>query len=395
MFCNAVNFLLEEAGSSILLCTATQPLLGRLTRPEYGQLAIKPECEIAPNPEKIFHNLRRNRFIDRTGFPLSLQEIAALAVAEMKKSGSCLVVTNTIKWAKNLFLAARKLGEANIFHLSTRLCPAHRLAVLAEIKKRLKNKEPVICFSTQVMECGVDLSFGTVIRLAAGLDSILQAAGRGNRNLENPALGLVYIVRADEEDLPAALADLKKGRAEMLRILHECPKGEELDLNRPELITRYFEYYLHDRHPEMTYPVPADKLGRNDNLVRLLSTNNRNNSAVSAGQLMCQSFSTAAGLYQVIPDLTKGILVPYGQDGRDIITRLGASFEPGKQKELLRKAQRYTVNVFDQTIKQLTQKGVLHNIQRAGILSITDEYYDEHHLGLLLNAGAPSAFLHI
>lgn len=78
--------------------------------------------------------------------------------------------------------AREETDRYKIFHLSTNMCPAHRLDVLARIRKALENQEKVICISTQLIEAGINISFNNVFRILAGLDSIAQAAGRCNRH---------------------------------------------------------------------------------------------------------------------------------------------------------------------------------------------------------------------
>ena len=116
--------------------------------------------------------------------------------------------------------------EGSLFHLSTNMCPAHRLDVIDTIKEKLLNKQPVICISTQLIEAGVDIDFGSVIRYLAGLDSIAQAAGRCNRNGRqkdasgNPVLGQVSIINPANENI-TKLVDISVGAEITQRILDD------------------------------------------------------------------------------------------------------------------------------------------------------------------------------
>jgi CRISPR-associated endonuclease/helicase Cas3 len=148
------------------------------------------------------------------------------------------------------------------------MCPAHRLEVLKKVKLRILKDEPVLCISTQLIEAGVDVDFGSVIRALAGLDSIAQAAGRCNRNGLR-SMGRVQIVNVAGESLKQ-LPDIRLAQEAAQRVLDESStsgKSAPLDFSGPDLIERYFEYYFFDRRLEMSYPVSAEKVGRQDTLL--------------------------------------------------------------------------------------------------------------------------------
>src|SRR5262249_12972896 len=181
LFNNALNFLVEQCGSTAVLCTATQPLLHRVDASK-GALRLDEKSELVQNPASLFSATQRNDIYDRRrpgGWEHA--EAAQLAVSETGSAGSCLVIVNTKREALSIFRQCREVGVIPVFHLSTSMCPAHRLAVLDDIRKRLDAHEPTICVSTQLIEAGVDISFGSCIRALAGVDSIAQAAGRSNR----------------------------------------------------------------------------------------------------------------------------------------------------------------------------------------------------------------------
>ena len=157
------------------------------------------------------------------------------------------------------------------------MCPAHRMAVLDQVKACLHDKQPVICVSTQLIEAGVDISFGSVIRYLAGLDSIAQAAGRCNRHNEQwPSLGEVYIINPAKENIEG-IYDIKIGKEKAERLLGEFNDNpERFGNNRisPEAMEQYYQYYFYQRANEMNYPVSAKSaVGQEDNLFNLLSVN--------------------------------------------------------------------------------------------------------------------------
>jgi CRISPR-associated endonuclease/helicase Cas3 len=314
----------------------------------------------------------------------SVLDVAELAMQECGRTGSCLVVVNTKKWARALYEECRRRGAKGLFHLSTNLCPANRMLKLDAIRESLDqnrlfpdDRQPVLCISTQLIEAGVDVDFASAIRFVAGLDSILQAAGRCNRN-GLAECGLVHLVNPLDEDL-SKLRDIKEGREQTLRVIGEFERDEEFegDLLHPAVIERYFEYYFFDRAGEMAYPVSADRAGRDDTLLNMLSCNPRNGGSMGTEPAMRQSFASTGRLFAVIDAPTQGIIVPYGE-GRRIICELCSESDPAKIRHLLRLAQRYTVNVYPNIMRKLIERHAVHEIQKStGIYYLADGHYDE------------------
>ena len=216
LFCNAMNFLVEHCGSTVVLCTVTQPLLNRVD-PSKGALKFTKTDDLMPDVKGLFDDLKRVEVLNRRkpgGW--TDEEIARLALDEVVQSGSCLVIVNTKKSAQALYRLCREAGGIQHFHLSTSMCPAHRKEILDKIRKLLDDESPVLCVSTQLIEAGVDVDFGAVIRYTAGLDSIAQAAGRCNRNGKqkdtdgNPKAGRVHVVNPAVENVDR-LKDIQCG----------------------------------------------------------------------------------------------------------------------------------------------------------------------------------------
>lgn len=220
LFCNAINFMSAHAGMTALMCTATQPLLGKLDKPEFGQLQFSPNHELMDDTSKLFADLKRTEVIDKmSDSGWSAQELAQFAMEQVERKGSCLVIVNTKAWARALFDAVNEdtnINQIRVIHLSTAQCPAHRKVLLGEVVERLKQGLPTLCLSTQLIEAGVDVDFAAVIRFNAGLDSIAQAAGRCNRNGKNN-LGQVFVVNPDKEPT-AKLIDIEQGKS--LSLIH-------------------------------------------------------------------------------------------------------------------------------------------------------------------------------
>lgn len=385
MFCNAINYLTNHCNSSVVLCTATQPLLNKVNENK-GSINFDKSNEIIPDIETLFKDLKRVEVEDRTNPQgWKTDEIAALAIGQTKESGSCLIIVNTKKNANAIYEACSKMAGYPVYHLSTSMCPAHRMGKLAEIRKKLGN-EPLICVSTQLIEAGVDIDFGSVIRFVAGLDSIAQAAGRCNRNgIRN--IGKVFVINPAKETIDS-LIDIKVGKEVSERILHEMKQpgsGLPNEVIHPVTMDRYFQYYFYNRAGEMDYPVDV---GRGDNLLELLSTNN-----ISVGEYcrvknkqpdiyFRQSFKTAADAFRAIDAPTQGIVVPYSDEGKKIVADLFSQFAVEQQFELLKRAQRYTVNVFPNVIKKLLDARAIREVPEIGVLVLGDSRYYHKDFGL-------------
>ncbi len=390
MFNAALRFLTHDCGASVVLCTATQPPLDKLPN-EYRKLTIEPEYKIIRNEAELFRKLKRVEVHDaREPGGLSNVEIADLAERALGEKGSVLVVVNTRPSAKALYeeIKARRLGAA-VYHLSTNMCPAHRMDKLNEIRYKLKKKESVICVSTQLIEAGVDIDFGAVIRSLAGLDSIAQSAGRCNRHGQRVDGGSVWVVNSREENLDR-LKDIKSGQEHAQWTLDDFRTAPETFGNERigmEAILRYYRTYYAAHENRLNYPVYKNSsLGREDDLFNLLSMNElsmKNYTALHRGEapdiILRQSFRSANGEFRVIDSPTHGVIVPYG-DGDRIINELCGSPCIEKQGALIKKAQRYSVNLFAYQFDELFKAGAVMEVHpEAGILYLGEQYYSQEY----------------
>ncbi|TRZ92222.1 MAG: CRISPR-associated helicase Cas3' [Methanosarcinales archaeon] len=388
LFNTAVNFLVDNCGSTVVLCTATQPLLDKI-EPKSRALPITAEQQMVPNARQLFDDLKRVEVYDKTKVGgWSNDEIKELAGQQVVESGSVLVVVNTKTSAREIYQQCKQINNIETYHLSAHMCPAHRMVVLDQVKACLHDKKPVICISTQLIEAGVDISFGSVIRFLAGLDSIVQAAGRCNRHNEmHPALGKGYIINPAEENIDT-IEDIRIGKEKSERLLDEFKNNAERFRNNilsPEAMEQYCQYYFYQRASEMNYPVTADSsVGRADNLFNLLSVNSlsveeykrikNKNPAIP----LRQAFMTAAKSFQAIESIARGIVVPYGEKGKELINKLCSVQELEKQYKLIRRAQRYSVNVFPNVLKKLQNQQAIYEVQEgSGILYLDKRYYSD------------------
>ncbi|MGA9364900.1 MAG: CRISPR-associated helicase Cas3' [Bacteroidota bacterium] len=405
LFNLAVRFLVKGCGSTVLLCTATQPLLDKI-EPVQRSLTITPEQKVIKNVQDLFQKFKRVIIHDKRKVGgWTDKDIALLTTKEVRTRSSVLIVVNTKPSAQRLYAQLKSSTTARVYHLSTNMCPAHRMNVLNEIKERLdpENPQPTICISTQLIEAGVDIDFGCVIRYLAGLDSIAQAAGRCNRHGLRPT-GSVYIVNPQNEDL-SRLPDIKVGKDVAERVLDEYKENAEQfnkDILSPATMERYYFYYFFQRKDRMNYPVTSKSVvGREDNLFDLLSINPKSlqeyqrthNTPLTLP--LRQSFQTAAKAFRAIDSPTQGIVVPYGTEGKEMINELCSAFDLEKQYHLLKKAQRYSVNVFAHTLDELARQGAIHEAQEAsGVFYLDSRYYSDE-IGLsteIVNEPPPQTF---
>lgn len=383
LFCNAINFLSSHCKTTAVMCTATQPLLNELTAPDKGQLNLPTENELTPDVSQLFNELKRVEIVDQTkSLGWSLIEITKLVIEESQKKSSCLIIVNTKDWAQKIYKSCVEQGmdENTVFHLSTSQCPAHRKLLLDEIRNRLDVGLPTLCISTALIEAGVDVDFNSVIRFLAGLDSIAQASGRCNRN-GRLTTAQVTVINPDEEKIDL-LTDIKQGIAATKRIFTEF-NGQDFLL--PHIMEQYFKYYFYERSSEMSYPVSAKQAERDDSLLNLLSLNSLNPQRNRLPSALKQSFMTAGKLFKAINAPTQSLIVPFGE-GKLLIAELcevSKHFHAKTYFELVKKCQKYSVNLFPNIWRKLVDEGAIFELKNElgegdGIFYLNERYYSDN-----------------
>lgn len=388
LFNNTINFLVEQCGSTAVFCTATQPILDRVD-PKRGAARFSADAQMMSDVGALFRELHRAMIEDRCkdeGW--TDNEVAKTALQELEASGSVLIIVNKKAQARELY--QRLYGKTeHVYHLSTSMCPAHRMVVLDKVKSCLDpaNPLPVICISTQLIEAGVDVDFGTVIRYLAGLDSIAQAAGRCNRNGLRES-GKVLIVNPANEVLDR-LPEIRLAQdvtKRLLREFRENPAPFDHDLQSPKAMERYYHYYFFQRAHEMGFSISdkdiKDMPRQHDTLLNLLSTNADSvqiylNERKQAPPLFLrQSFMSAAKAFKAIDSPTEGVIVPYGEGERIITRLLSAGYE--EKGRLLKEAQRYSVNLFPHEMVKLKEKRRLYEVwEGSGVYYLDERHYSE------------------
>lgn len=384
MFNSSINFLANICNATIVLCTATQPLLSTAEMP----LKLSEYSDMVPNIQEKFKQFKRVNLLDSSiigGY--STVSLGNFVLDKMEYLKSVLIILNTKNSAKELFNELKKVNEGLpkedkylIFHLSTSMCPAHRMDVLKDIKSKLGDQR-VICISTQLIEAGVNISFECVVRSLAGLDSIAQASGRCNRHGERKCSD-VYIVNVEGENVDK-LVDIKEGRECTLRVLEEFKKNPmefDNDLLSSKAMDRYYQYYFYNRRVEMNYTL--NKPNDDKTIYDLLSANNnavnnfRGRNGASPNLILKQAFKTAGDSFEVIDQRTTGVIVPYGK-GKEIITLINGECSLSELKMYLNRAQQYSVNLFDIDKRRLEDAKGIIELKNGGVLALREDFYKE------------------
>lgn len=330
----AIRQLAENYNSAVVLCTATQPnfqsILNLTEKNNKLQLT-----EICKSAEKMADDFRRVNF--KYEGKLEDDEIAL----ELKQCKQVLCIVNKKAHAQKIY---SMLGESDEnFHLSTYMYPAHRQQVLDEIRKRLDENKPCRVVSTSLVEAGVDIDFPTVYRAISGIDSILQAGGRCNReNKRNSAESVVHIFNTDEvlsyqqTNTDAAMAVIKK-------------YGDKIYL--PEAIKMYFDDLYYYRDIDKTHKV-FDKKDIINGLINL-------------------EFETVSQRFKMIENDTKALYICTDENKEEINQLRNGNYT----KELFRSLQKYVVNLYEKDFNKLNEVCAIEYVDNSFYILADNKYY--------------------
>ncbi len=326
--CDALRVLASGFGSSVVMCTATQPALEHVP----ALRDLPPAIELAPDPAKLFSALKRVDY----HWPAPGQEQSWAEIAyELDEHRQAMVVVNTRADALELLDAT----GSQALHLSTYLCGAHRREVLTEVRRRLKEDEPCLLISTQVVEAGVDIDFPVVYRALGPLDRIVQAAGRCNREGTRERGQMVVFEPADGK-LPKGSYFTATDTTRSL--LSRGP----LDPNDPGMFSTYFQLVYQAADLDVKHVQPARR------------------------ELQ---FEDVADRFEMIEGGSESVIVRYGgmQFGPadpsvingtvvdDLLLELNAAIRFGSgrlPRQLLMRLQPYIVSVPKYTLARLKEK---------------------------------------
>lgn len=378
----AMNFLANFMGCTIVLCTATQPTLEQCKYP----IMLDKESSMTGDYKQDFVDFARTKItplLDNKG-GYSYGEAAAVCMDKYRENGNILFVVNTKDAAAKVYSEVSNLNkeesfQAKLIHLSTNMCPAHRRNAIEDIRDMLNKGQPVICITTQLIEAGVDISFKCVIRSHAGMENVAQAAGRCNRNGEK-VCGDVYIIELKEENV-SSLGELTEARQQSINTIIDVMSKKSDDYLSVDAMNYYYNHF---------YSECTDKKGKDilkyqldnpeDDILNLLSLNSifRNSNEFCRDG---QAVKTAGDNFRMIDNNTIDIIVPYNEEASGIIDELNGKTTISQALELQRKAQQYTVSVYDYTFKKLAENDALNEIkvrqdEKVYIYALKKEFYN-------------------
>ncbi len=347
----AIAELTANYGASCVLCTATQPALGPMFT------AIAPELvprEIAPEiPTQVFQRVRYEHLGQ-----LSDEDLAQ----RLNSHEQVLCIVSTRKQAQTVY---GLLNQEASFHLSTLMTPEHRREVLDTIKDRLTAGLPCRVVSTSLIEAGVDVDFPAVYRAEAGLDSVVQAAGRCNREGKRPLDdSRVYIFQPDSAYASTLPHSMKRPLEVMRSVTRDCPA-----LDTPEAIERYFTalHLFSGEEIDSKCIVPRFEDGVQD------------------PHHPSFPFAEVAREFRLIDQNTRAVLIPRTEEAKALAARLQSG---ERSRALLRKAGKFSVNVYENHFNALNARGAL-DIQEDDLAVLTDLtlYNESTGLALLVDGG--------
>jgi CRISPR-associated endonuclease/helicase Cas3 len=369
---DTLNLLVSHYGCTLLLCTATQPVLTDAKRfdPRQNLRGLPTPVPLIDDEAGLYRSLDRVRF----EWPADLQQTLPLAdlAGRMAAHDCVLVIVNTRKDAAEFVAALDAAGAGTTLHLSAAMCGQHRADTINEIRERLgarragTDTRPLRVVSTQLVEAGVDIDFPVVYRALAGLDSLAQAAGRCNREGQLADRGrLVVFIR----EVPAALG--------AIRIATQAGCSVLADNRPPSLTPELFEGY---------FPLYYDGFKSRDR--QGIVAHLRNNSDLSF------DFRTAADKFRLVDDKDQAsVIVPYESKAagvrpvRPLIERLKRG---DTDRWLLRALQRYTVTARRREVEVWQQRGDVQEVQ-PGLYVLVDELRYDSRRGLLVEGKPLSA----
>lgn len=340
--------------ATTVLCTATQPAVAQ--SPDFP-IGFPDSTEIVRDTDALFADLSRVQ-VDYRG-TLNDDTIGD----ELANTSQALCIVNTRKHAQTLFKSLPDRPTEN-YHLSTLMCPEHRLQVLATVRQRLQKNLPVRLISTQLIEAGVDIDFPLVYRSMAGLDSIAQAAGRCNREGKLP-LGHVHVFHSEH-------TSSERFFAQTANVGHEILDLHSTDPLSTSAVQAYFNKYYHQQKERWDAKdiLSEFKYAPGDQKLPLIF-----------------NYRTAAENFNLIENTQVPIVIPWNDQAKKICDDLRNQSIP-LHRNLFRSLQRYTVTIYENQFHKNHHQFETARNGQFNILVCPETHYDEN-FGLNLKDETP------
>lgn len=345
--------------SSVIISTATPPAFNRT---HLFPIGLENVREIIPDADKLFYNMQRTNIqVMNTGRQYGEITPDHLS-ATMLQRDRFLCIVNQRATATEQFNLAKKSGVHTdyLFHLSTYLCSDHRAHIINQIQQNLKRAKQCCVIGTSLVQAGLNLDFPVLFREICGIDSLLQAAGRCNRE------GLLSIGNVYMFALGSSLHASKTDISTQIEITKELIRNNR-DLNSYEICNTYFEHYYW-------------KAGQKHNW------DHRN----VIGSVSKKDFRTASKDFKIINELALPVLVPY-RKGVDLTKQIRLQ-QPDMQ--MRRELQRYYAHAHEDELRTAIKQGIIEVLypdpdvdpaeQLTGHFVLSNPCYYDRRLGLLL-----------
>lgn len=374
LFNLGINFLSSCCNATVILCSATQPCLEKTDHPlqNLKGTLIDPE-----RVEQLSDVFSRTEMIDQG--EMTLTECTDIIRELIRDNTSVLVVCNKKAEATGILETLTADSEdASCYSLTSAMCVEHRKKTIDAIKEKLDKNERVICVSTQVIEAGVDLSFSTVVRLTAGLDHAVQAAGRCNRNGEIEGHAPVYLVSISDESLNhlPEIDNQKKACVELLCEYKQNPKNFGNSIVSTEAVNYYYKIlFRRMKKEEQDYSIHSVR----SNYYEMMSMNSDFMLSESYTYYLRQAFKTAGNHFDVIKETGESVFVPYGEGGKKIHSEIlseDCKWNPKHRYDILKRMKPYMVNVFSYQLKEIAEQGGIHSAWDGELLILDERYYN-------------------
>ena len=356
----AMKCMNRDYGSTLVLCTATQPSFERNDDFPIGWKQEDVQSLLGETLEReLKTNMRRVKVV-RLPEHLSCSELVTHYGAAKERS-SVLMIVNTTRHAQELYKSMRAVADDDsLYHLSARMVPKHRTLVLDDVRERLKEGKRVVLIATRVVEAGVDLSFPVVYRAQAGLDSLAQAAGRCNRHGEFSEGGTVYSFESADFPIPSRLKDMEAASTATRDV---WKKG--CDVFDDKVISSFFQLYYDNR-----------KIQTNTwDECRVSSKCKVNMNSLNGFRTI--QFKDLAEQFHMIPPGQREVVLVFGDEQEYILKELKKleslpEFSRYPNRELRRKIAQYTIQVYDNEYNIMRQKGIMESYAEGSVEVVTD-----------------------